>query len=99
MILLGKYLLKYVFILIFLYICQKKHIMKKIIFIVSSLILLWFGWCIGKCIDEYSENSREIEKLRSRIKTLEDLDAECFELQQERLEENISLVKTRQIIP
>ena len=99
MILLGKYLLKNVFILIFLYICQKKHIMKKIIFIVSSLILLSFGWCIGKCMDEYRENSLEIEKLRARIKHLESINTDKFELEREQLEENVSLVKTRHILP
>jgi hypothetical protein len=73
--------------------------MKKIIFIVSSLILLWFGWCIGKCMDDYRENSREIEKLRSRIKHLESINTDNFELEREQLEENVSLVKTRQILP
>lgn len=72
--------------------------MKKIIFIVLSVILLGYGWYMGKCMDTYMENLSEIEKLRSRIKALEELDAKCFELQQEKLEENVSLVKTRQIV-
>ena len=73
--------------------------MKKIILIVSSLILLSFGWYIGKCMDEYKENSLEIEKLRLRIKHLESINTDKFELEREQLEENVSLVKTRQILP
>jgi hypothetical protein len=50
-------------------------------------------------MDEYKENSLEIEKLRLRIKHLESINTDKFELEREQLEENVSLVKTRQILP